>query len=59
MYVGDDQRDIEAARAAGMRSVVALWGYRAADDDPVRWGGDALVDDVSGLLEPGLWAALA
>ncbi len=59
VYVGDDQRDIEAARAAGMRSVVALWGYRAADDDPVRWGGDALVDDVSGLLEPGLWAALA
>ena len=27
-YVGDDLRDIEAARAAGMRSVVALWGYR-------------------------------
>ena len=28
VYVGDDERDIQAARAAGMPSVVALWGYR-------------------------------
>src|SRR5690606_41844438 len=27
-YVGDDQRDIDAARAAGMRSLVARGGYR-------------------------------
>ena len=58
VYVGDDERDIDAARAAGMRSVVALWGYRVDADDPAQWGGDAMVDDVQGLLDPGLWAAL-
>lgn len=54
-YVGDDQRDIEAARAAGMRSVVALWGYRLPDEQPAGWGGDTLVDSVSELLDPVRW----
>ncbi len=40
VYVGDDERDIQAARAAGMRSVVALWGYREAHEDPLTWGAD-------------------
>ena len=57
-YVGDDQRDIEAARAAGMPSVVALWGYRLPGDDPQGWGGDALAGAVHDLLEPALWSAL-
>jgi phosphoglycolate phosphatase len=30
MYVGDDQRDILAAHAAGMSSVAAAWGYGQA-----------------------------
>jgi len=40
VYVGDDERDVQAARAAGMASIVALWGYREAHDDPAKWGGD-------------------
>ncbi|MGQ0802197.1 MAG: phosphoglycolate phosphatase [Pseudomarimonas sp.] len=40
VYVGDDPRDIEAARAAGMRSVAAAWGYIDADADLARWGAD-------------------
>lgn len=40
IYVGDDERDIQAARAAGMRSVVALWGYREAHEDPAAWGAN-------------------
>lgn len=40
LYVGDDERDIQAARAAGMRSVVALWGYRETHEDPATWGAD-------------------
>ncbi len=40
VYVGDDERDIQAARAAGMPSVVALWGYRGAHEDPATWGAD-------------------
>ena len=55
VYVGDDERDIVAARAAGMPSVVALWGYRLDDDDPIAWQGDVMVQDVRELLAPGAW----
>ena len=58
VYVGDDQRDIESARAAGMRSIVALWGYRRDDDDPATWGGDVLAASARELLDPALWIAL-
>ncbi|QIL20929.1 phosphoglycolate phosphatase [Thermomonas sp. HDW16] len=58
VYVGDDQRDIDAARAARMRSVVALWGYRPEGDDPNTWGGDVLADSARDLLDPALWGSL-
>src|SRR3546814_3903385 len=51
-YVGDDERDIVAARAAGMPSVVALWGYRLDLDDPETWQGDALAETPRDLLDP-------
>ena len=55
VYVGDDARDIAAARAAHMPSVVALWGYRLDDDDPTTWGGDVVIDTPHGLLDPASW----
>ena len=55
VYVGDDQRDIVAARAAGMRSVVALWGYRLAGDDPRAWGGEAMIAWPGDLVDPARW----
>ncbi|MHC9085853.1 phosphoglycolate phosphatase [Luteimonas sp. RIT-PG2_3] len=58
VYVGDDQRDIDAARAAGMPSVVALWGYRLEGDDPAQWGGDVMLDSVAALLDPAIWPRL-
>lgn len=58
VYVGDDQRDIDCAHAAGMRSIVALWGYRRDDDDPATWGGDVMADSARELLDPALWTAL-
>jgi phosphoglycolate phosphatase len=58
VYVGDDQRDIDAARAAGMRSVVALWGYRPEGDDPNAWGSGAMAESARELLDPALWSAL-
>lgn len=54
-YVGDDERDIVAARAAGMPSVVALWGYRLSGDDPFAWQGDVLVDAPGDLCRPAAW----
>lgn len=55
VYVGDDERDIAAARAAGMRSVVALWGYRLPEEVPAVWGGDVLVELATDLLDPLRW----
>ena len=40
LYVGDDERDVQAARAAGMPSAAALWGYRLPGEDPLHWGAD-------------------
>ncbi len=58
VYVGDDERDILAARAAGMASVAALWGYRLASDDPLAWQADALVADPVDLLRADAWPLL-
>lgn len=57
-YVGDDERDIVAARAAGMPSVVALWGYRLSEDDPAAWRGDVLVEQPEGLCRASAWPAM-
>lgn len=55
VYVGDDERDIVAARAAGMPSVVALWGYRLSGDDPFAWKGDVLVERPEDLCATKCW----
>lgn len=55
VYVGDDERDILAARAAGMRSLVALWGYRLQQDDPLSWQADAMARQPADLLDPEAW----
>mgnify|MGYP002777924756 CR=1 FL=1 len=49
LYVGDDARDIEAARAAGMASAAALWGYREGHEDPSDWGADVAFVDADAL----------
>jgi len=55
VYVGDDERDILAARAAGMPSVAALWGYRLEGDDPVAWQADRRVEQPHALAQPQGW----
>ncbi len=51
LYVGDDLRDVQAAKAAGMPCVAALWGYRENGDDPLRWQADFVAAHASGVLE--------
>ncbi len=43
VYIGDDLRDAQAARAAGMRFVAAGWGYHGEGGDPNAWDSDAVV----------------
>jgi len=52
VYIGDDRRDIEAARAAGMRALAANYGYIAPGENPREWGADAVVDSTA---EIGAW----
>ncbi|WP_274584201.1 HAD-IA family hydrolase [Neisseria leonii] len=40
LYVGDAERDMQAGRAAGMRTVLAGWGYIADSDDTDSWPAD-------------------
>lgn len=49
-YVGDAKRDIEAGRAAGMRTVVAMYGYLGDEDRPHAWGADETIDSPLDLL---------
>lgn len=48
-YVGDDLRDIEAGRAAGMVTVACAWGY-CGNTDPASWGADYVLDTPADLL---------
>jgi phosphoglycolate phosphatase len=50
IYVGDDERDIVAARAAGMPAVAARYGYLGVDADVQAWGADAIIDTPLALL---------
>ena len=49
LYVGDDERDVQAARAAGLPSAAALWGYRLPGEDPTQWGADHAVAGAADL----------
>ncbi|MDZ7891719.1 MAG: phosphoglycolate phosphatase [Rhodoferax sp.] len=51
VYVGDDERDIVAARAAGMFSVAACYGYLGAKADTAEWGADLEIKSPSRLLQ--------
>ena len=51
-YVGDDLRDIQAARAAGMRCVAVEYGYHGTETPgPTSWNADAVISHPSELLE--------
>jgi N-acetyl-D-muramate 6-phosphate phosphatase len=51
LYVGDDLRDIQAGRSAGMRTVAALYGYLGADADVAAWGADRTITQPIELLK--------
>ncbi|GAP33654.1 phosphoglycolate phosphatase [Piscinibacter sakaiensis] len=54
-YVGDDLRDVQAGRAAGMATVAAAWGYLGLGEALEAWGADHRIDAPAELLHlPGL-----
>jgi phosphoglycolate phosphatase len=49
VYVGDDKRDMDAARAAGMRCVAVTWGYEG--EHPISsWAADFIIHQPKDLL---------
>lgn len=50
IYVGDDERDVVAGRAAGMGTVVASYGYLGSNGDTRLWGAHAHIHSPLELL---------
>jgi len=43
IYIGDAKGDIDAGRRAGMKTLIAAFGYLSKDDEPEKWGADGLI----------------
>ena len=56
VYVGDDLRDMQAGRAAGMATLAAGWGYLGQGEPIDDWGADAVLQEPAQLLN---WLQLA
>ena len=50
LYVGDDARDVQAGRAAGMTTIAVGWGYLGAEVSIEHWGADHLIQTPAELL---------
>ena len=50
IYLGDDSRDMEAGRAAGMTVVAARFGYLNGSE-PETWAADGIIDEPLELLQ--------
>ena len=51
LYIGDAERDIEAAVAAGMRALIANYGYLSSHDRPDTWGAHGRIDAPHKVLD--------
>jgi 2-phosphoglycolate phosphatase len=50
VYVGDDERDIVAGLAAGMKTVAVTYGYLGQRADTREWGADVTINSADQLL---------
>ena len=51
LYVGDDLRDIQAGKSAGMKTIAVRWGYLGVDDPIETWGADWIIDAPTELID--------
>ena len=49
-YVGDDERDVQAGRAAGMATVAVCWGYLGLGNAIEVWGATHVIHSPNELL---------
>jgi phosphoglycolate phosphatase len=58
VYVGDDERDIVAGKAANMKTLVAAYGYIEDADAIEGWDADGVIDQPGDLLQHSLMRQL-
>jgi phosphoglycolate phosphatase len=51
LYLGDDLRDMQAANAAGMRGIIANYGYVSGDASVKNWNAHGSVNKPTELLD--------
>ena len=51
VYVGDDERDIIAGKAAGMYTVAAVYGYLGEKQSVEQWNADDVIESPHELLK--------
>ncbi len=51
LYIGDAERDIVAGRAAGMTTLVALFGYIGDHDNPAQWGAHGMIETPQEIID--------
>lgn len=51
VYVGDDERDIIAGKAAGMHTVAAVYGYLGEKQSVAHWEADDVINSPHELLK--------
>jgi phosphoglycolate phosphatase len=51
VYVGDAAGDIFAGQRAGMKTLVAMFGYLSEDDRPETWGADGMIEHPCDILD--------
>jgi N-acetyl-D-muramate 6-phosphate phosphatase len=56
IYLGDDRRDVDAGRSAGMPTLAAAWGYLGRGESVHDWNADAVLAHPEELLN---WLGMA
>ena len=51
LYLGDDLRDVQASRAAGIMPIIASYGYLGSHSHPDTWGADGIIKHPRNLLD--------
>lgn len=51
LYVGDAERDIQAGKEAGLKTLVALFGYIRENENPLQWGADGMISTSLEILD--------
>jgi phosphoglycolate phosphatase len=51
LYVGDSATDVIAGKAAGIKTIVALYGYINKEEDPYSWQADGYIKEPNDMLQ--------